>query len=152
RLGDELPAEAMPEHGNIRLPRAVYQREDFAYPLEIVVHAHRPAHERQTGKISGLRGYRLTRIHLDQAPRDPVRVEECGKIPRPFGGRVTEYGDGLHVPGSSLVTRIVAVLVFLLPVAAWAADVSVVGLFSDTKAVVVIDGGAPRVLTAGQAP
>ena len=46
--------------------------------------------------------------------------------------------------------RIVAVLVFLLPVAARATDVSVVGLFSDSKAVVVIDGGAPRVLTAGQ--
>jgi aspartyl protease family protein len=45
--------------------------------------------------------------------------------------------------------RIVAVLVFLLPVAATAADVSVIGLFPN-KAVVVIDGGAPRVITAGQ--
>jgi aspartyl protease family protein len=47
--------------------------------------------------------------------------------------------------------RIVASLVFLLPAAAWAADVSVIGLFPN-KAVVVIDGGAPRVLTVGQPP
>jgi len=47
--------------------------------------------------------------------------------------------------------RIVAVLVSLFPAAGWAADVSVIGLFPG-KAVVVIDGGAPRVLSAGQQP
>ena len=45
--------------------------------------------------------------------------------------------------------RIVAVLICLSPLAGRAADVSVIGLFPG-KAVVVIDGGAPRVLTAGQ--
>jgi len=47
--------------------------------------------------------------------------------------------------------RIVAVLICLFPLAGWAAEVSVIGLFPG-KAVVVIDGGAPRVLTAGQKP
>jgi aspartyl protease family protein len=47
--------------------------------------------------------------------------------------------------------RIVAILVLLLPIASWATEVSVIGLFPN-KAVVVIDGGAPRVLTAGQKP
>jgi aspartyl protease family protein len=47
--------------------------------------------------------------------------------------------------------RIVAVLISLLPAPAWATDVGVIGLFPG-KAVVVIDGGAPRVLTAGQKP
>jgi len=47
--------------------------------------------------------------------------------------------------------HIVAFLVFLLPGAVSAADVSVNGLFPN-KAVVVIDGGAPRVLTVGQQP
>jgi aspartyl protease family protein len=47
--------------------------------------------------------------------------------------------------------RIVAVLIFLLPAAAWAADVNVIGLFPN-KAVVAIDGAAPRVLSVGQAP
>lgn len=51
----------------------------------------------------------------------------------------------------SFPMRIVAVLVFLLPVAASAAEVSVIGLFPN-KAVVAIDGGAPRVLSVGQAP
>jgi aspartyl protease family protein len=53
--------------------------------------------------------------------------------------------------GGLVPMRIVASLVFLLPPAAWAADVSVIGLFPN-KAVVVIDGGAPRVLSAGQPP
>lgn len=47
--------------------------------------------------------------------------------------------------------RIVASLIFLLPVAARAADVNVIGLFPN-KAVVQIDGGAPRVMTVGQTP
>ena len=38
-----------------------------------------------------------------------------------------------------------------MPAAAYAADVNVIGLFPN-KAVVQIDGGAPRVLTVGQAP
>jgi aspartyl protease family protein len=45
--------------------------------------------------------------------------------------------------------RIVAVLICLLPAAGWSAEVGVIGLFPG-KAVVVIDGGAPRVLSAGQ--
>jgi aspartyl protease family protein len=47
--------------------------------------------------------------------------------------------------------RIVAVLISLFPTPVWATDVGVIGLFPG-KAVVVIDGGAPRVLTAGQKP
>ena len=47
--------------------------------------------------------------------------------------------------------RIVASLSLLLAGAANAADVNVIGLFPN-KAVVVIDGGAPRVLTVGQKP
>lgn len=46
--------------------------------------------------------------------------------------------------------RIVAVLFCLLPAAASATEVNVIGLFPG-KAVVVIDGGTPRVLTAGKA-
>jgi aspartyl protease family protein len=38
-----------------------------------------------------------------------------------------------------------------VPAAAWATDVNVIGLFPN-KAVVVIDGGAPRVLSVGQPP
>ena len=50
---------------------------------------------------------------------------------------------------STFPMRIVAVIVFLLPAAGWCAEVNVIGLFPN-KAVVVIDGSAPRVLTAGQ--
>jgi aspartyl protease family protein len=63
---------------------------------------------------------------------------------------VAENGDGLHVlrNGFLISLRIVAVLICLSPLAARATDVSVIGLFPG-KAVVVIDGGAPKVLTAG---
>ena len=47
--------------------------------------------------------------------------------------------------------RIVASLLFLLSSGGWAAEVNVIGLFPG-KAVVVIDGGAPRVLSVGQKP
>ena len=47
--------------------------------------------------------------------------------------------------------RIVASLLSLLAAAGWTAEVRVIGLFPG-KAVVVIDGGAPRVLSAGQKP
>src|SRR5262247_3721121 len=47
--------------------------------------------------------------------------------------------------------RIVAVLASVLPAAVLATEVNVIGLFPG-KAVVVIDGGAPRVLTAGGKP
>jgi len=47
--------------------------------------------------------------------------------------------------------RIVTSLLFLLSAAGWTAEVRVIGLFPG-KAVVVIDGGAPRVLTVGQKP
>jgi aspartyl protease family protein len=47
--------------------------------------------------------------------------------------------------------RIVAVLICLAPSAGWATDVNVIGLFPG-KAVIVINGGAPRVVTAGQNP
>lgn len=50
-----------------------------------------------------------------------------------------------------MIRRIVASLLFLLPAAGWATEVNVIGLFPD-KAVVVIDGGAPRVLSVGQKP
>lgn len=46
--------------------------------------------------------------------------------------------------------RIVAVLFCLLPAGASATEVNVIGLYPG-KAVVVIDGGAPRVLTEGKA-
>jgi len=50
-----------------------------------------------------------------------------------------------------LKCRIVASLLLLLSTAGWTAEVSVIGLFPG-KAVVVIDGGAPRVLSLGQKP
>lgn len=143
----------MAEHRNIRVGCTVYQAEHIAYPREIVIHAHRSAHEDEPGKLARFLGDRFSGVHLEHAPGNAVRIQECGKITRPLGGRVAENGDGFHVRDKAFIAglRIVAGLIFLLPAAGWAADVKVIGLFPG-KAVVVIDGGAPRVLKAGQPP
>ncbi|HXZ54423.1 MAG TPA: TIGR02281 family clan AA aspartic protease, partial [Burkholderiales bacterium] len=64
-----------------------------------------------------------------------------------------EDGDGLHVQETTLAftLRILTVLSLFLSASAWATEVNVIGLFPG-KAVLVINGGAPRVLTAGQNP
>jgi aspartyl protease family protein len=64
---------------------------------------------------------------------------------------VAEDRDGFHWDAFMTTLRIVAVLICLAPSAGWATDVSVIGLFPG-KAVIVINGGAPRVVTAGQNP
>lgn len=48
-----------------------------------------------------------------------------------------------------MTLRIVAVLICLFPATGWTAEVSVIGGYPG-KAVVVIDGGAPRTLSVGQ--
>src|SRR3989338_10975056 len=96
RLGDKLPAEAMPQHGNIRGYRIADQCQHRRYPRQIIVDAHRPAHEHQPGV--GLRRARhgISRINGDQPPRDLLRIEEFGEIAGAFSGGRAEDGDGFH--------------------------------------------------------
>src|SRR5712691_8842389 len=152
RLGDELSAEAVAEDRNIGGYRLVYQFEHRRDPRQLVVHAHRPAHECEPRERARIRGNLLPRVDLDEPVRNAVRFEECGKITRAFGAAVAENRDRFHVRGKDIVVkRIVASLLFLLPASGWTAEVNVIGLFPG-KAVVVIDGGAPRVLSVGQKP
>jgi len=55
------------------------------------------------------------------------------------------------VRDKAIVIRLAIVASLLWSAAGWTAEVSVIGLFPG-KAVVVIDGGAPRVLSVGQKP
>src|SRR5882672_6399459 len=151
RLCHELPAEAVAEHRNIGVGRLVHEIERRRDPRQLVVYAHRPAHEREPRELARVRGNRLARVHLDEPVRYAVRVEECGKIARPLGAAMTENRDGLHVRDKAIVIKLAIVASLLWSAAGWAADVSVIGLFPG-KAVVVIDGGAPRVLSVGQKP
>jgi aspartyl protease family protein len=64
---------------------------------------------------------------------------------------VTENRNGLHLRDKAIVIKLVIVAFLLWSAAGWTAEVSVIGLFPG-KAVVVIDGGAPRVLSVGQKP
>jgi len=66
---------------------------------------------------------------------------------------MSENRNWFHARNEANVVKpcIVASLLLLLSSAGWTAEVSVIGLFPG-KAVVVIDGGAPRVLSVGQKP
>src|SRR5712671_4726257 len=151
RLCHELPAEAVAEHRNIGVGSLVHELEHRGNPRQLVVYAHRPAHHREPRELARVRGNRLARVHLDEPVRHAVRVEECGKIARPLGAGMTENRNGLHVRDKAIVIKLAIVASLLWSAAGWAAEVSVIGLFPG-KAVVVIDGGAPRVLSVGQKP
>src|SRR6266853_4229810 len=151
RLRHKLPAEAVAEHRNIGVGRLVHELEHRRDPRQLVVHAHRPAHEREPGELARVRGNRFARVHLDEPVRNAVRVEECGKIARPLGVAMTENRDGFHVRDRAIVVKLLIVASLLWSATGWTAEVSVIGLFPG-KAVVVIDGGAPRVLSVGQKP
>jgi hypothetical protein len=97
RLADELSAETMADHGNIRRDRASNQIEHRRQPQQIVVDAHRPAHETQARIVSERSWRRVTGIDADQLPGNVVGVEESGKIAGTFPGTVTKDGNGLHV-------------------------------------------------------
>src|SRR6266849_8686309 len=145
RLGDELSAEAVAEHRDIGVDRLVDETEHLGYPRKDIVHAHRPTHECEPRERARIRGNLLPCVDLDEPVRNAVRVEECGKIARPLGAAMAKNRNRFHVRGKDMVVnRIVASLLVLLPAAGWTAEVSVIGLFPG-KAVVVIDGGAPRV-------
>src|SRR5712675_371288 len=151
RLCHELPAEAVPEHRDIGVGRLVHELEHRRDPRQLVVYAHRPAHQREPRELARVHGNRLARVHLDEPVRNAVRVEECGKIARPFGAAMAENRNGFHVRDKAIVAKLLIVASLLWSAAGSAAEVSVIGLFPG-KAVVVIDGGAPRVLSVGQKP
>src|SRR5467141_1199810 len=149
----QLSAETVAEQRNVGIDRLLYQAEHLGYPRENVVHAHRPAHEHEPRELARIRGNRLSRVDLDDLEIDSARVEECGNIARPLGLAMSENRNRLHARNEANVVklRIVASLLLLLSSAGWTAEVNVIGLFPG-KAVVVIDGGAPRVLSVGQKP
>src|SRR4051812_34356970 len=66
-------------------------------PGQIIIYAHRPAHEAKPAVGSRRDGYRITGIRPDQRPGNPAGVEECGKIARSLAGTMTKDGDGLGV-------------------------------------------------------
>ena len=104
RLGHELPAQAMAEQRDVFCKGIANQRERRRYPRQVVVHAHRPAHEHESGKRAGILGHRLALVDKDHLPGNGVLIEEQGKVPGTFGGRMAEDGDGFHgyLPISSI--------------------------------------------------
>ena len=117
-----------------------------------------PPMNARPGTRRRIRGNRVARVDLHQPPGNPVRVEVCGKIARAFGRAVAEDGDRLHSQGSSWTdchsmhrcARAYcspalgpAAAAALPPTSTWSAC-------SPNKAVVLIDGGAPRTLSVGQ--
>ena len=96
RLGDELPAQAMPEHRHISCDRLADQIEHPRNPGQLVVDAHGAAHEHEPAELVYARRHRLAGVHLDQLPRHPGAVQEGGEVSGALGRAVAEDGDWFH--------------------------------------------------------
>jgi len=94
--GHQLSAEAMPEHRHTRVHRSADQPQHPGNPGQIVVDAHRAAHESESRKFAGGGRHRCTGIDLHQLPVERARFQVCGKIAWAFDRAVAEYGDRLH--------------------------------------------------------
>jgi hypothetical protein len=55
----------MAQHRNVACDCIADQRKNRRYPRQIVIHAHRSAHEYQAGKLAGIYGYGITGIDAD---------------------------------------------------------------------------------------
>ena len=106
RLADQLPAQTMAENRNIPFHGVLNQPDQGRNPGQIVIDAHRPAHEAQPGKCACIRRNRLTEVHTDDALRNPFAFKDRGKIGRPFGRGMAEDGDRFHAEAFDAVTGV----------------------------------------------
>jgi hypothetical protein len=84
------------QHRYVARNRITDQAADLRNPRQVVVDAHRPAHEAQSGEGRGIRRDLFAGINRDDVVRDLPPLEVRGKIGRPFGGHVAENGNGFH--------------------------------------------------------
>src|SRR5258706_6677164 len=93
RLGEHLSAEAVPDDRHPAIDGVAHEIEYRDGPLEIVVGAHRPAHESQPGELGARGGNRLALVELQQLPGGAGGGGECGKKTPTFGVRGTKNRD-----------------------------------------------------------
>src|SRR5476649_1906763 len=93
-LGNQLSAEAMSQQRNVFGYGIADQCLEFRYPRQVVVDAHRPAHEDQPriGRCACWNG--IARIDRDQMPRDLPLIEKFGEVAWTFGGSVRKIAMG----------------------------------------------------------
>jgi hypothetical protein len=100
RLGEQLTAQAVAEDGDIAGEGVADQVERAGDPRQVVVHAHRSAHEDEAGKARRVGGHGVAGVDPDQPPVDPAFVEEAAEVTGAFGGGVAEDDDGFHGVGA----------------------------------------------------
>ena len=96
RLAHQLAAKTVADDWYVGGDRAADQFEQGGQPGQVVIHAHRPAHEAQAGVIFNSRRRCYAGVDGNKLPWDVVRIEESGKIARTFSGAVTKDGNGFH--------------------------------------------------------
>ena len=94
--GHELATEAVPEHRDILAHRVADQLERRNDPRQLVVHAHRPAHERETRVAARVARHAFALVERDQLPGNRAPLEIGGKIAGPFGTGRPKNSHGLH--------------------------------------------------------
>ena len=95
-LAHQLPAKAMTNHWNAFRIGRTDQFAQIVYPRQRVVDTHRSAHQAKAGEGFDIGRNGFAAVDGDQLPWNRARVEECGKIARPFGFCVTENSNGFH--------------------------------------------------------
>src|SRR5450756_1948948 len=95
-LGNQLPAKAVSQQRNVARHGITNQRKHRRYPRQVVIDAHRPAHEDQPGISCGILRDGIARINRDQLPRDLSLIQEFGEVAGTFCVRLTEDGDRFH--------------------------------------------------------
>lgn len=153
-LAHELSAQAVAQHGDAifyGLPDEFEGRRD---PGQVIIHAHRAAHQDQSGKAVDIGGQAVSGIYIGLGPENAFSRQEIAQVARTLGLGKSENHDRAHMKKIQKINKqllhCMAWALFFLSSQAISASVGVVGLFKD-KAMVSIDGGAARLISAGQA-
>ncbi len=94
RLREELPAEAMADHGHVGRHRVAKKVQQGRIPRQIVVGAHRAAHHADACESARVGGHGIAAVQREELVRDALRVEPVTEMARPFGARKTEMATG----------------------------------------------------------
>ncbi len=86
----------MANDGDVSGDRFPDQAAALFDPRQRVVDADGASHQANSRERLGACGHVFAVVNGDQLPGNRVLIQECGKIPWPFGSGVTKNGDWFH--------------------------------------------------------
>src|SRR3546814_1684212 len=102
RLAYQLPAQAMPKHGDIEPDCVPYQTQHRSNPWQIIIHAHGAAHQNHTAESgNGIRN-RFAFIDFYQLPGNGMFIKHRSEKTWPLYCSMAENNDRLHMAPNQL--------------------------------------------------